>query len=169
MDFSKRIIKMQESPIRKLAPINDKAKKEGKKVYYLNIGQPDIETPVNFMNAVKNFDEKILKYTASQGMPELINAISNYYSYYNMNFNENNILVTNGGSEALLFSLIAIADPDDEILLPEPFYTNFNGIASSIGVKVKPITTKASDGFRLPIKEQIESLILKGLALAEQG
>lgn len=159
MEFSNRIAKMQESPIRKLAPLNVKAKKEGKQVYYLNIGQPDIETPVHFINAIKNFDEKILKYTASQGIPELINAISGYYSHYNMDFKEDNILITNGGSEAVLFSLIAIADPDDEILMPEPFYTNFQGIASSIGVKVKAITTHASDGFRLPGKEKIEALI----------
>ncbi len=159
MEFSQRINKMQESPIRKLAPLNVKAKKEGKKVYYLNIGQPDIETPSNFMNAVRKFDEKILKYTASQGMPELINAVSNFYKQYEMDFDENNILITNGGSEAVLFSLIAVADPGDEVLLPEPFYTNFQSIAASVGVKVKPITTIASNGFRLPEKEKIESLI----------
>ncbi len=159
MEFSQRIINMKESPIRKLAPLNDKAKKEGKKIYYLNIGQPDIETPSNFMNAVRGFDEKILKYTPSQGMPDLINAVSNYYKHYGMSFDENNILITNGGSEAVLFSLIAVADPGDEILLPEPFYTNFQSIASSVGIKVKAITTNASNGFRLPKKEEIETLI----------
>lgn len=159
MELSKRINGMEESPIRKLAPLNIKAKNEGKKVYSLNIGQPDIETPKSFINSVRSFDEKVIKYTASEGLPELINAVSNYYKHYNMDFSDNNILITNGGSEAVLFSLIAIADHGDEILMPEPFYTNFEGIASSVGVRVKPIKTKAEDGFRLPSKDKIEGLI----------
>lgn len=159
MEFSLRINKMEESPIRKLAPLNDRAIREGKKVYYLNIGQPDIETPSSFLKAVKNFDEKILKYTPSQGMPELISGISNYYKKYNINYGKNDILITNGGSEAVLFSLIAVADAGDEILIPEPFYTNFQSIAASVGVKVMPITTNASNGFRLPAKKEIKELI----------
>lgn len=172
MDFSKRICGMEESPIRKLSPLNIKAKNEGKKVYYLNIGQPDIKTPKNFMNAIRNFDEDIIKYTASQGLPVLIDAVSKYYKHYDMNFGSDNILITNGGSEAVLFSLIAITDPGDEILMPEPFYTNFDGIASSVGVNIKPIETKSINGFRLPSKERIVELIgpkTKGILFSNPG
>ncbi len=159
MKLSNRIIKMQESPIRKLVPFAEQAKKDGKKVYHLNIGQPDIETPENFMNAIKNYDEKVLKYTFSQGIPELIDALSKYYKKYDISFKEDEILITNGGSEALLFSLIAIADDGDEVLIPEPFYTNYNGFSSAVGVNVVPITTKAEEGFHLPSTEIIESLV----------
>lgn len=159
MNFSTRITSMQESPIRKLVPYAEKAKKSGKKVYHLNIGQPDIETPANFMDAVKKFDEKVLKYTFSQGIPELIQAMITYYKKYDMHFEEDEVLITNGGSEALLFSLIAVADDGDEILVPEPFYTNYNGFSSVAGIKVVPITTEASQGFHLPTKEIIEKSI----------
>lgn len=157
MKLSNRIIGMQESPIRKLVPYAENAKKDGKKVYHLNIGQPDIETPENFINAVKSFDEKVLKYSFSQGIPELINALIKYYKKYDMEFEEDEILITNGGSEALLFALIAVADDGDEVLVPEPFYTNYNGFASAVGVKVTPITTKAEEGFHLPSYEIIEN------------
>ncbi len=159
MKCSNRITSMQESPIRKLVPFAENAKKDGKKVYHLNIGQPDIETPENFMNAVKNFDEKVLKYTFSQGIPELIDAIIKYYEKYNMYFDKDEVLITNGGSEALLFALIAVADNDEEIIVPEPFYTNYNGFSSAVGVNVVPITTKAEEGFHLPSAEIIQKSI----------
>ncbi len=159
MNLSNRIMKMHESPIRKLLPIADKAKASGKKVYHLNIGQPDIPTPKEFFNAIKNFDEPVLKYAVSHGIPELRQTISNYYHSNNMDYDIDDILITSGGSEALLFSLMALCDENDEILVPEPFYTNYYGFTLPIGVKISPITTNAYDGFRLPSKEKIETLI----------
>ncbi|WP_427338731.1 pyridoxal phosphate-dependent aminotransferase [Caloranaerobacter sp. DY30410] len=172
MKFSKRILSMQESPIRKLVPIAEEAKRKGKKVYHLNIGQPDIETPDCFFKAIKNFDQKVLAYTNSRGIPELIKSFINYYKNYDIHFEEDEILITNGGSEALLFALLAICDYGDEILVPEPFYTNYNGFGNSAGVKVIPITTRAEDGFHLPNKEVIVSLITdrtKAILLSNPG
>ncbi len=159
MNFSKRITSMQESPIRKLVPYAQKAKAQGKKVYHLNIGQPDIETPPSFMEAIRNVEEKVLAYSLSQGMPELITEIIRYYKKYNMNFENDEILITNGGSEAILFSIIAIADAGDEVLVPEPFYTNYNGFSAAVDVRVAPITCRAEDGFHLPSKKMIEEAI----------
>lgn len=159
MKLSKRVNNMQESPIRKLVPIAEKVKKEGKKVYHLNIGQPDIKTPDVFLKAIKNFDEEIIKYSFSQGEPSLIKAIIDYYKTYDMDFEEDEILITNGGSEALLFALMATCDSGDEVLVPEPFYTNYNGFSLPVGVTVKPITTYAENGFALPSKEEIEKLV----------
>ncbi len=172
LTLSDRIKSMQESPIRKLVPIAENAKKQGKKVYHLNIGQPDIETPEAFFNAVKNYDSKVLAYSFSQGMPELITSMQEYYLRYNMKFADNQILITNGGSEALLFTLIAIADYGDEVLVPEPFYTNYNGFSVPIGVKVKPITTYAVDGFALPTLEEMQKLVTsktKAIMLSNPG
>ena len=155
MKFSKRLSSMQESPIRKLAPFATAAKAEGVKVYHLNIGQPDIITPVGFFDAVKNFDKKVLEYAGSQGIPELIEAIRKYYTTYDMNFAKEDIIITNGGSEALLFSFMAACDPGDNILIPEPFYTNYNGFAQCLNVNVKSVTTVAENGFHLPSKDEI--------------
>ena len=155
MKFSKRLSSMQESPIRKLAPFATAAKADGVKVYHLNIGQPDIITPVGFFNAVKNFDKKVLEYAGSQGIPELIEAIRKYYTTYDMDFENEDIIITNGGSEALLFAFMAACDPGDNILIPEPFYTNYNGFAQCLNVEVKSITTIAENGFHLPSKEEI--------------
>lgn len=159
MEFSRRIISMQQSPIRKLVPYAEEAKQKGKKVYHLNIGQPDIPTPDVFWEAIKNYDEDVLAYSFSQGIPELRNSFSKYYKMHNMDFDPEDILITNGGSEALLFSLIATCNYEDEVLIPEPFYTNYNGFGNSAGIKVKPITTKAENGFHLPPKKEIEKLI----------
>ncbi len=159
MFISDRIKSMQESPIRKLVPLAEEAKSKGKKVYHLNIGQPDIKTPEEFFQNIKNFDEEVLSYSFSQGIPELIDSFIEYYKSYNIEFEKDDILVTNGGSEAILFSLLAVCDYGDEILIPEPFYTNYNGFSTSAGVKVVPITTKAEDGFALPSKSEIEELI----------
>ena len=155
MKFSKRLSSMQESPIRKLAPFATAAKAEGVKVYHLNIGQPDIITPQGFFDAVKNFDKKVLEYAGSQGIPELIEAIRKYYTTYDMNFANEDIIITNGGSEALLFSFMAACDPGDNILIPEPFYTNYNGFAQCLNINVKSVTTVAENGFHLPSKDEI--------------
>lgn len=161
MNFSNRVISMQSSPIRKLVPYATAAKERGLKVYHLNIGQPDIKTPKSFFNAVKNFNSDVLEYAVSQGLPELIEEMINYYSTYDIDFKKDEILITNGGSEALLFAMMATCDPGDNILVPEPFYTNYNGFSSCINVCVKPITTHPEDGFHLPKKEDIVSKIDK--------
>ena len=153
MKLSNRVTQMQESPVRKLVPIATKVKKLGKKVYHLNIGQPDIKTPKVFMDAINNYDTSIIKYSFSQGEPTLINAIREFFKRDNILFDEEDILITNGGSEAITFSAIAMCDPGDEILIPEPFYTNYNGFTGEVNVKLVPITTKASEGFHLPKKE----------------
>ena len=159
MRYSERITTMQSSPIRKLAPIASSAKAKGIKIYHLNIGQPDIKTPKVFFEAVKNFNNEVLEYAVSPGLPELISSHQQYYTTYNMDFESDEILVTNGGSEALLFALMATCDPKDNILVPEPFYSNYNGFSQSINVNITPITTKAEEGFHLPSKEKIQSLI----------
>lgn len=159
MRYSERIATMQSSPIRKLAPIASSAKAKGIKIYHLNIGQPDIKTPKVFFEAVKNFNNEVLEYAVSPGLPELISSLQQYYTTYNMDFESDEILVTNGGSEALLFALMATCDPKDNILVPEPFYSNYNGFSQSINVNITPITTKAEEGFHLPSKEKIQSLI----------
>lgn len=155
MKISNRVQNMQESPVRKLVPIATRVKKEGKKVYHLNIGQPDIHTPKVFMDAINNYDTSVIKYSFSQGEPVLIHAIQNFFKRDNIMFDEEDILITNGGSEAITFATIAICDPGDEILIPEPFYTNYNGFTGEVNVHLKPITTKASEGFHLPSKEDI--------------
>jgi len=124
MKLSNRVQAMQESPVRKLVPIATRVKKLGKKVLHLNIGQPDIETPKVFMDAINNYDSSIIKYSFSQGEPTLISAIQEYFKRDGIIFDEDDILIINGGSEALTFTTIAICDPGDEILVPEPFYTN---------------------------------------------
>ena len=159
MRYSERITTMQSSPIRKLAHIASSAKAKGIKIYHLNIGQPDIKTPKVFFEAVKNFNNEILEYAVSPGLPELISSLQQYYTTYNMDFESDEILVTNGGSDALLFALMATCDPKDNILVPEPFYSNYNGFSQSINVNITPITTKAEEGFHLPSKEKIQSLI----------
>ncbi len=159
MILSKRILEMQESPVRKLVPIATKVKKNGKKVFHLNIGQPDIETPKQFMEAINNYDTRVIRYSFSQGEPTLINSIRDYFARDGIIFDEDEVLITNGGSEALTFTTIAICNPGDEILVPEPFYTNYNGFTGEVNVKIKPITTLAKDGFHLPSKEDIVKLI----------
>ena len=161
MNFSNRVISMQSSPIRKLVPYATSAKERGIKVYHLNIGQPDIKTPKGFFEAINKFNNNVLEYAVSQGLPELIDAMINYYSTYNMYFEKDEILITNGGSEALLFAMMATCDPGDNILVPEPFYTNYNGFSSSVNVVVKPITTHPENGFHLPSKSEILSKIDK--------
>jgi aspartate aminotransferase len=159
MELSKRVLEMQESPVRKLVPIATRVKKEGKKVFHLNIGQPDIETPKVFMEAINNYDTRVIKYSFSQGEPKLINSIREYFKRDGILFDEDEVLITNGGSEALTFTTIALCNPGDEILVPEPFYTNYNGFTGEVNVNIKPITTLAQDGFHLPNKSEIVKLI----------
>ena len=116
----------QSSPIRKFYVYSREAEAKGKKVYYLNIGQPDIKTPDVFFDAVKNFSQDVLAYAGSEGVPELIDAIRNYYKRYGMNYERDEVLITNGGSEAITFIMSAILDPGDNVLMAEPFYTNYN-------------------------------------------
>lgn len=159
MKFSNRVGSMQASPVRKLVPFANAAKKDGVKVYHLNIGQPDIKTPEGFMKAIKAFDQDVLKYADSVGSDELVEALINYYKGYDIHFEPGEILITNGGSEALLFCMLSLCDDGDNILIPEPFYTNYNGFATCVDVKIKPITTKAENGFHLPAKEEILSRV----------
>lgn len=150
---------MQASPIRKLIPLANEAKRQGKKVYHLNIGQPDIETPSLFFEAIEKHKEAVLAYAPSEGLEVVRKSFSRYYTERGISLSPEEIIVTNGGSEAILFALVAICDPGDEIIVPEPFYTNYNGFAAAVNVKVVPLTTKAEDGFHIPSKEALESLI----------
>ncbi|NLY08296.1 MAG: pyridoxal phosphate-dependent aminotransferase [Tissierellia bacterium] len=159
MNLSNRVNSVQSSPIRRLVPYADKARAAGKKVYPLNIGQPDIHTPPAFFEAIKGFQKEVLAYEGSQGNPELIDALRKYYETYGIHYAPEDIIVTNGGSEALMFAFMALCDPGDVVLTPEPFYTNYTGFASAINVKVNGLTTKAEDGFHLPGKEEIAAKI----------
>lgn len=159
MNLSKRIKSVPTSTIMELLTLSAKAKKSGKKVYYLNIGQPDIKTPKGFYKAIREFKGEILEYSLSEGLPELIESIKKYYEDYNIQFDNDEIIITNGGSEALLFTMLTICDDGDNILVPEPFYSNYYNFSKSVGVNINPITTLAENGFHLPNKEEIVSKI----------
>ena len=159
--ISKKGVKMPESPIRKLVPFAEKAKKRGVKVYHLNIGQPDIKTPTKALDAVKNNELQILAYAPSEGSEQFRDKLVNYYKKHHIEVDSDNIVVTTGGSEALLFTIGSIADPGDEIIIPEPFYANYNGFSTASGVKVVPVTSKIEDNFSLPKIEEFEKLITK--------
>ncbi len=151
--------RMPQSPIRKLAPYADSAKNLGKKVYHLNIGQPDIHTPVNAINAIKNLNMKVLAYSKSEGETELRLKIAEYYRKLGIGIFETEIIVTNGASEALFFSLGSVMDPDDEIIIPEPFYANYNGFSAANGIKIVPILSSIDENFALPNISEFEKLI----------
>ncbi|MBT3418125.1 MAG: pyridoxal phosphate-dependent aminotransferase [Flavobacteriales bacterium] len=157
--ISNKGISMPESPIRKLVPFAEIAKKSGKKVYHLNIGQPDIKTPEVALEAIHNFSDKVVEYSHSAGFESYRKGLANYYQNLGIDVNQNDIIVTTGGSEALLFALNSCLDNGDEIIIPEPFYANYNGFSISAGVKVKPISTSIDDGFALPKIEEFEKLI----------
>jgi len=151
---------MQASPIRKLVPLANAAKEQGVSVYHLNIGQPDIETPKEILDAFKNQKTKIVAYSPSQGENKYLDSLIKYYDRINIkDLKRTDILVTMGGSEAILFAMMAICDPGDEIIVFEPFYTNYNGFAVMSNVKLVPILTEAADGFHLPDKKKIEEKI----------
>ena len=157
--ISQKGIAMPESPIRKLVPFAEKAKKAGKKVYHLNIGQPDIKTPELALNAIHNFSNKVVEYSHSAGFESYRKGLASYYQNLAIDVDYNDVMVTTGGSEALLFALNSCLDPGDEVIIPEPFYANYNGFSISAGVKVKPIATSINDGFALPAIEEFEKLI----------
>ncbi len=150
---------MPESPIRKLVPYAEKAYKANKTVYHLNIGQPDIKSPQLAMDAVANHSLEILAYSRSEGSQEYREKIATYYNNNNIPVEANEIIVTTGGSEALLFAMGSIADADDEIIIPEPFYANYNGFATASGVKIVPVISKIEDNFALPPISEFEKLI----------
>lgn len=159
MKISKRGLEIQESPIRKLKPYADAAIASGVHVYFINIGQPDITTPQPVWDAFKDSSEEVLSYGPAQGFLDLRQAIADYFSAYNIPLSSDNVLITIGGSEAIQFSFSVVADPGEEIIIPEPFYTNYNGYSSSASVKIVPLTLDVTDGFRLPAVEDIESKI----------
>ena len=151
--------KMPESPIRKLVPFAEGAKKKGKTVFHLNIGQPDIESPKLALDAIHNFNQKVVEYSHSAGFESYRKGLATYYQKLGIDIDYNDVMVTTGGSEALLFGLNSCLDNGDEIIIPEPFYANYNGFSISAGVKVKPITTSINNGFALPAIEEFEKLI----------
>lgn len=159
MKVSKRITDMQFSPIRILTPYAEAAKNKGIKIYHLNIGQPDIVTPDTFYEGVNSFNESVLSYANSQGLELLIESFIEYYKDWDINFGKDEIMITYGGSEAVLFALMAVCDIDDEVIVPEPFYTNYNVFSQIATVNIAPFITKAEDGFHLPCKEEIVSKI----------
>jgi aspartate aminotransferase len=157
--LSRRAIETPASPIRRLVPYADRAKARGIKVYHLNIGQPDIETPAEMMNGYRNVDIKVLSYGPSQGLKEYIDALVLYYGGVGIEVRSQDILVTTGGSEAIMFALDTVADAGDEVIVPEPFYTNYSGFASTASVKLVPVTCLAETGFALPPKAEFERAI----------
>ncbi|HRO42935.1 MAG TPA: pyridoxal phosphate-dependent aminotransferase [Flavipsychrobacter sp.] len=150
---------MPPSPIRKLVPYAEAAKQRGNKVYHLNIGQPDIETPPSILNAVKNADIKVLEYSHSAGFESYRKKLADYYRRNNVAINHSQIIITTGGSEAILFAIMSCMDPGDEIIIPEPFYANYNGFAVSAGVKIIPIPSSIETGFALPPIEAFEKAV----------
>ncbi len=150
---------MPQSPIRKLVPFAEDAKKRGVKVFHLNIGQPDIKTPQIALDAVKNNNLEVVAYSRSEGSEEYRTKIANYYAKNDIYVNANDIIVTTGGSEALLFTFGSIMDAGDEVIIPEPFYANYNGFSTASGVKVVPVISKIEDNFALPPIEELEKLI----------
>ena len=157
--ISNKGINMPESPIRKLVPYAEAAHKQGKTVYYLNIGQPDIKTPTIALDAVKTHSLDILAYSRSEGSENYRMKIAEYYKRNDIHVSHNDIIVTTGGSEALLFAYGSIMDVDDEIIIPEPFYANYNGFSTASGVNVVPVISKIENNFALPPIEEFEKLI----------
>ena len=150
---------MPESPIRKLVPYAERAIKKGKTIYHLNIGQPDIKTPEVALDAVSSHSLKIIAYTRSEGSEKYRTKIAKYYSKHDIHVNHDDIIVTTGGSEALLFAFGSVMDVNDEVIIPEPFYANYNGFSTASGVKIVPVNSKIEDNFALPPIEEFEKLI----------
>ena len=159
MNVSERISNVFASPIRKLSPYAAAAKAAGKKVYHLNIGQPDIQTPPAFLEAIRAFDDSVIAYGDSRGDARLLDAIQKYYHDWGMDFDINEITITAGGSEALLIAMMGVCDPGDEILVFEPFYANYLSFANVLGVNMKAVTTKAEKGYELPGEAAVEACI----------
>jgi aspartate aminotransferase len=161
LTISKRGHNMPPSPIRKLVPYAEAAKQKGVKVYHLNIGQPDIETPKPVLDAVRKSDLKILEYSHSAGNESYRRKLVSYYEKNGIDIHHSQIMITTGGSEAILFGFMACMDPGEEVIIPEPFYANYNGFAVSAGVNVVPIISRIETGFALPPIEEFEKVITK--------
>ena len=157
--ISQKGAQMPASPIRKLTPYADIAKSQGKKVYHLNIGQPDIETPEGMLNAIKGISFKVWAYTASEGTLSYRTKLTEYYNKLGYNITPDNIIVTTGGSEAITIAMMSCLDPGDEVIIPEPFYANYNGFACQSDIVVKPILSFIENGFALPPVAEFEKLI----------
>jgi aspartate aminotransferase len=170
--LSEKAILMPASPIRKLVPYSEKAKTQGITVYHLNIGQPDIETPEVALNAVKNLDRKVIEYSHSAGFESYRNALSAYYIKNGIRVAPEDIIITTGGSEALIFGFMTTCNPGDEVIIPEPFYANYNGFAVTAGINVVPVTATIESGFALPPITEIEKKITsktKGIVICNPG
>lgn len=159
MKFSSKIERCGLSPMRKFAPYAVEAEKAGKKIYHLNIGQPDIETPPAYFEAVREFSQKVLAYAPSAGVPELIDAIRAYYGKIGAELSEKNVLISTGGSEALQIVLSCILDEGDEIIIPEPFYPNYSTFVNLTGASIHPLTTTPEEGYKFAIRERVEACI----------
>ncbi len=157
--ISNRGVEMPASPIRKLVPYAEAAIKKGRKVYHLNIGQPDIITPENALDAVKNIDKKVIEYSHSAGYESYRRKMADYYKSIGIDISYDDIIITTGGSEAISFALLSCLNEGDEIIIPEPFYTNYNGFSVAAGVKIVPVTATIENGFALPPIEEFEKLI----------
>lgn len=157
--ISNKGMQMPESPIRKLVPFAEAAVKQGKKIYQLNIGQPDIKTPEQALDAIKNHSIEVLSYSHSAGFESYRNKLAEYYQKTALPIDPSDIIITTGGSEALLFAMGSITDPGDEVIIPEPFYANYNGFATASGVTIKPIQASIDNNFALPPIEEFEKLI----------
>lgn len=163
---------MPASPIRKLVPFAEAAKKKGVKIYHLNIGQPDIETPASFLDAVKKADVKVLEYSHSAGNESYRKKLCGYYKEYNINIDQNDIIITCGGSEAIEIAMLTCFNPGDEIIIPEPFYANYNGFSCAADVVVKPVRSFIDTGFALPKISDFEKVITpktKGIMICNPG
>jgi aspartate aminotransferase len=158
-NISERGIEMPASPIRKLAPLSESAKARGLKVYHLNIGQPDIPTPEVALDAIRNIDRKILEYSPSNGFRSFREKLVHYYSKYKINVSADDIIITTGGSEAVLFALMACLNPGDEIIMPEPAYANYMAFAISAGATIRTVVANIENGFALPPIGEFEALI----------
>ena len=169
MKFSSKVQKCGLSPMRKFHPYAVAAEAKGRNIYHLNIGQPDIETPKAFFDAVRSFDLPVLEYAPSPGVPALIEAIRGYYAALDMHFAAEDILITNGGSEALQIAMNCILDDGDEILIPEPFYPNYNTMARTCGAVIHPVSTSPEEGYFYADRRRIEAEITPFITLADGG
>jgi aspartate aminotransferase len=170
--ISNKALQMPASPIRKLVPFAEAAKKKGVKIFHLNIGQPDIETPPSFLDAIKHNDLKIVEYSHSAGNESYRRKLCNYYQTFNINIDYNDIIITNGGSEGIGIAMQTCFNPGDEIIIPEPFYANYNGFSRSADVIVKPVRSFIDSGFALPPIAEFEKVIspkTKGIMICNPG
>ncbi len=170
--ISSKGLSMPQSPIRKLVPFAEKAIKQGNEVLHLNIGQPDIKTPQVALDAIKDIDRNVIEYSHSAGLASYRNKLADYYKSVGIDVDSDEILVTTGGSEALIFGFLSCFNPGDEIIIPEPFYANYNGFANIAGINIVPVTAKIENGFALPEIEDFEKLITsktKGIVICNPG